>query len=62
MNIVAKVKRFLADESGPTSVEYAVMVMLIILACFSAIQFFGNSVGNSFGDSQNQLSNSGLGS
>jgi len=62
VEIVAKVKRFLADESGPTSVEYAVMFMLVLLACITGIQFFGESVADSFGDSQGKLRNSGLGS
>ena len=57
----AKIKRFLADESGPTSVEYAVMFMLVTLACITAIQFFGNTVGDSFSDSEQRLRNSGFG-
>lgn len=57
-----KIKRFMADESGPTSVEYAVMFMLITLACLTAIQFFGNAIGNSVSDSQQRMSNAGLGS
>ena len=39
---------FLADESGPTAVEYAVMLALIVVVCLAAIQFIGNSSNNTF--------------
>ncbi len=29
--------RFWADESGPTAVEYAVIIALIIVVCISAV-------------------------
>src|SRR5213079_1285027 len=32
-NWMAVVRRFVADESGPTAVEYAVMLALIIVVC-----------------------------
>ena len=62
MLLFSKIKRFLADESGPTAVEYAVLIMLIILVCLLSIQVFGVSVDNSFNDSQQRMSQSGLGS
>ena len=40
--------RFLKDEDGPTAVEYAVMLALIIVVCLAAIQFIGNSANNTF--------------
>jgi len=47
---------FLAKEDGPTAVEYAVMLALIIVVCIAAITTLGNnakttftSVGNSIG-------------
>ena len=39
---------FLRDEDGPTAVEYAVMLALIIVVCLAAIQFIGNSANNTF--------------
>ena len=39
--LTQKVVRFLADESGPTSVEYACLLMLVILACLTAITVAG---------------------
>ena len=39
---------FLRDEEGPTSVEYAVMMALIIVICLVSIHFIGNSANNAF--------------
>lgn len=36
-------KSFAREEDGPTSVEYALMVALIILALYSTIQYFGGA-------------------
>ena len=38
------IKAFLADESGPTATEYAVMLALIVIACLTAIGTLGNRV------------------
>ena len=47
-------KRFVKEEDGPTAVEYAVMLALIIVVCLAAVQFLGqqtsttfNTIGNS---------------
>ena len=37
------VKRFLVSEDGPTAVEYAVMLALIIIVCLTAVQAIGTS-------------------
>jgi pilus assembly protein Flp/PilA len=50
MKRIAGAVRFLREEDGPTAVEYAVMLALIILVCFSAIQAVGSSVNNKFSD------------
>jgi pilus assembly protein Flp/PilA len=39
---------FLKDESGPTAVEYAVMLALIIVVCVSAITYLGGAANTSF--------------
>jgi pilus assembly protein Flp/PilA len=39
---------FLADESGPTAVEYAVMLALIIVVCIVAITTLGTNANNTF--------------
>ena len=43
MNIAEKVKRFLVSEDGPTAVEYAVMLALIIIVCLATITAIGNN-------------------
>ena len=40
--------RFLRDESGPTAVEYAVMLALIIVVCIAAISALGSNASNTF--------------
>ena len=42
------VRRFLADESGPTAVEYAVMLALIVVVCIAAITALGGNAANIF--------------
>jgi pilus assembly protein Flp/PilA len=39
---------FLKEESGPTTVEYAVMLALIIVVCITAITTLGSNANNSF--------------
>ena len=50
------VRHFLQNEDGPTAVEYAVMLALIVVVCISAISLLGananltfTSVGNAIG-------------
>jgi pilus assembly protein Flp/PilA len=50
------VRNFIAREDGPTAVEYAVMLALIIVVCIAAITALGtnanatfSSVGNTIG-------------
>jgi pilus assembly protein Flp/PilA len=42
------VKRFLQDESGPTAVEYAVMLALIVVVCVGAITVLGQNASGTF--------------
>jgi pilus assembly protein Flp/PilA len=42
------VERFLRDEAGPTAVEYAVMLALIIVVCLAAIAFMGSGANATF--------------
>jgi len=53
--LLNKVIRFLADDTGPTAVEYAAMLMLVFLACLSAITVLGQSTVSSFEDSSNSI-------
>jgi len=45
---LAKVQRFLSDESGPTAVEYAVMLALIIVVCIASIITLGTNANSTF--------------
>jgi pilus assembly protein Flp/PilA len=45
---VGKMTRFLAAEDGPTAVEYAVMISLIIVVCLSAISSVGANASKVF--------------
>jgi pilus assembly protein Flp/PilA len=39
---------FLREEEGPTAVEYAVMLALIIVVCVAAIAIIGNKTSRLF--------------
>ena len=40
-SLVLKLRWFLASEDGPTAVEYAVMLSLIVIVCLTAITSIG---------------------
>ena len=45
---IAKIRDFLKREEGPTAVEYAVMLALIIVVCIAAIASLGSGASNTF--------------
>ncbi|HEY7308634.1 MAG TPA: Flp family type IVb pilin [Gemmataceae bacterium] len=45
---IARATRFLRDEDGPTAVEYAVMLALIIVVCIAAITTLGSNANGTF--------------
>jgi pilus assembly protein Flp/PilA len=45
---LAKLRTFLAKDDGPTAVEYAVMLALIIVVCIAAIGALGSNASNTF--------------
>ena len=47
-NFAMSVKRFLVSEDGPTAVEYAVMLALIVIVCLTAIQAIGTNANTKF--------------
>jgi pilus assembly protein Flp/PilA len=56
VRISQQIKKFMRNEDGPTAVEYAVMLSLIIVVCISAIKILGQNsnatfttVGNAIG-------------
>ena len=46
--LVNKVQRFLVSEDGPTAVEYAVMLALIVIVCLTAISSIGTNANTTF--------------
>jgi pilus assembly protein Flp/PilA len=44
-----RLSNFLTKEDGPTAVEYAVMLALIIVVCLAAIQIIGQNANSAFG-------------
>lgn len=52
---IQKVVRFLKKEDGPTAVEYAVMLALIIVVCLVAITTLGSQANNTFSNVGNKL-------
>ena len=48
MMLLKKVQRFLVSEDGPTAVEYAVMLALIIIVCLASISAIGTSADATF--------------
>ncbi len=50
-----KIKRFLTAEDGPTAVEYAVMLALVITVCLVSIQALGSKTSVSFSNIANSL-------
>ncbi|MBN2296141.1 MAG: Flp family type IVb pilin [Pirellulales bacterium] len=47
-SLALKVQRFLVSEDGPTAVEYAVMLALIVIVCLGAITTLGTKANTTF--------------
>jgi pilus assembly protein Flp/PilA len=50
------VVNFMKREDGPTAVEYAVMLALIIVVCITAITAIGTNANKTFNNVANNLS------
>lgn len=53
--LAQKLHRFLVSEDGPTAVEYAVMLALIIIVCLTAISAIGTQASSTFNDVANSI-------
>ena len=58
-SLANQVRRFLVSEDGPTAVEYAVMLALIVIVCLTAIQAIGTNANTTFNNIANALSSTG---
>jgi pilus assembly protein Flp/PilA len=57
--LLNKVVRFLKSEDGPTAVEYAVMLALIVIVCLVSIQAIGTNANATFNSIATQLAGTG---
>jgi pilus assembly protein Flp/PilA len=51
---------FLRREDGPTSVEYAVLVALILMTCIVTIKAVGDKTSGIWADNQSKLNAAGF--
>jgi pilus assembly protein Flp/PilA len=51
------VRRFLRSEDGPTAVEYAVMLALIVVTCLSAVNALVQNTQASYNYSSGEINN-----
>lgn len=54
-HLYRKVVSFLQREDGPTAVEYAVMLALIVVVCLTAISTVGQQANNTFSTTSTKL-------
>ncbi len=54
-SFATKLRRFLVSEDGPTAVEYAVMLSLIICVCIAGITVVGTNANSAFSKIANSL-------
>jgi pilus assembly protein Flp/PilA len=47
-NLTKSLVSFLKQEDGPTAVEYAVMLALIVVVCIAAITTLGSNANSTF--------------
>jgi pilus assembly protein Flp/PilA len=54
--LFSNVQRFLVSEDGPTAVEYAVMLALILVACITIVTSLGTTISSTFNKVNTTLS------
>lgn len=53
--LASAVRLLLATEDGPTAVEYAIMLTMIIMACFTAVVSVGSQTSSIFQNAANSI-------
>jgi pilus assembly protein Flp/PilA len=53
--MIHHLKKLLFEEDGPTAVEYAVMLAMIVVACLASVQSMATATADSFDTSANEL-------
>ncbi len=56
-----QIQKFMKSEDGPTAVEYAIMLALIVIVCLTAIQAVGTAANSAFQDVSTQMTTVGIG-
>lgn len=56
-NAMNKVRDFLRDDSGPTAVEYAIMLAFITAVCVGSVATLATAVDDSFQISADTIAN-----
>jgi pilus assembly protein Flp/PilA len=60
MNLtIARVRNFLTSEDGPTAVEYAVLVGLIVAGLAISVPFLVNAISTTFTKTSSTMTGSG---
>jgi pilus assembly protein Flp/PilA len=57
-SLALKMRQFLVSEDGPTAVEYAVMLALIIIVCLTAISSIGTNASTTFNNVSKSIAGS----
>lgn len=58
---MTKIQKFMQSEDGPTAVEYAIMLALIVIVCLTAIQAVGTTANTAFQNITTDLTTAGVG-
>ncbi len=59
IRLFKNIRQFLKAEDGPTAVEYAVMLSLIIVICLSAVKSIGTRTSSTFTAVASQIAGPG---
>ncbi len=54
-SLISKAQRFIKSEDGPTAVEYAVMLALIVIVCLAAVRAIGTNSKATFTNVSNSI-------
>jgi pilus assembly protein Flp/PilA len=57
-SLLISMRRFLASEDGPTAVEYAVMLALVVMVCLTAVASVGTKTSTIFNNMAGSLGGS----
>jgi pilus assembly protein Flp/PilA len=55
LRVFERVLQFLRSEDGPTAIEYAVMLALIVTVCITAVQAVGTNTNANFQKAAQQM-------